>query len=256
VAGGFDTLQVIPQSATQTIPLGQVTRGVGTEWEDPLIHRWQRRRAITVQASPIAGETFPSLYADVIDEIEAIELPPGYDIFWDGEVDSTVDAQQSLQPGIIPTVVLMLTIIMLLYNSFRVLACILLTVPFAAIGIVFGLWGLDSPMGFVAILGILSLTGMMIKNMIVLTDAIKEGEAAGLHPFDACVQAAVTQARPILLAAGTTVLGVIPLLPDPFWNAMAAAIMAGLTVGGTLTILLYPTLYATLHGIRPPESSA
>ncbi|MDJ0867849.1 MAG: efflux RND transporter permease subunit [Myxococcota bacterium] len=252
VGGSFDSLQVVAQAATQTIPLGQVTTGVSTDWEDPIVHRWQRRRAITVQASPIAGETFPSLFADVIDEIEAIELPPGYEIFWDGELDSTVDAQRSLLPGVLPTAVLMVTIIMLLYNSFRILACILLTIPFAAIGIVFGLWGLDSPMGFVAILGILSLTGMMIKNMIVLTDAIRDGEAAGLHPFDACVQAAVSQARPILLAAGTTVLGVVPLLPDPFWNAMAAAIMAGLTVGGTLTIVLYPTLYAMLHGIRPP----
>ena len=153
-------------------------------------------------------------------------------------------------------VMLMILIVMLLYNSVRVLACILLTIPFAAIGVIFGLWGLDSPMGFVAILGILSLTGMMIKNMIVLTDAIKQAEAGGMHPFDACVRGAVTQARPIALAAGTTVLGVIPLFPDPFWNAMAAAIMGGLSVGAVLTLVLYPTLYATLHGIHPPEAIA
>ena len=108
-------------------------------------------------------------------------------------------------------------------------------------------------MGFVAILGILSLTGMMIKNMIVLTDAIKQNEDTDMHPFDACVQGAVSQARPIALAAGTTVLGVIPLFPDPFWNAMAASIMGGLSVGAVLTIVLFPTLYATLHGIYPPE---
>lgn len=89
--------------------------------------------------------------------------------------------------------------------------------------------------------------------MIVMTDAINEGQANGLHPFDACVQASVSQARPILLAAGATVLGVVPLLPDPFWNAMAASIMAGLGVGAILTVILYPTLYATLFGIREPD---
>ncbi len=254
--GGLVTLQVSPKFATQTVPLAQVTDGVHTEWEDPIIHRWQRRRAMTIQASPNYGETFPSLYADVIDEIEAIDMPPGYEIFWDGEWDSSADAQGSLLLGVPVTVVLMLLIIMLLYNSIRILACVLITIPFAAIGVIYGLWALDSPMGFVAILGILSLTGMMIKNMIVLADAIRDGEQKGMHPFDACVQGAVSQARPIALAAGTTVLGVIPLFPDPFWNAMAASIMGGLSVGAILTIVLFPTLYATLHGIQPPEAAA
>ena len=254
--GGLFTLQVSPKFGTQTVPLAQVTDGVTAEWEDPIIHRWQRRRAMTVQASPRYGETFPSLYDDVIDEIEAIDMPPGYEIFWDGEWDSSFDAQESLLIGVPVTFVLMLLIIMLLYNSVRVLACILITIPFAAIGVIYGLWALDSPMGFVAILGILSLTGMMIKNMIVLTDAIKDSQEAGMHPFDACVQGAVSQARPIALAAGTTVLGVIPLFPDPFWNAMAASIMGGLSVGAALTIVLFPTLYATIHGIHPPEAEA
>jgi multidrug efflux pump subunit AcrB len=91
--------------------------------------------------------------------------------------------------------------------------------------------------------------------MIVLTDAIYQAEAGGMHPFDACVHGAVSQARPIALAAGTTVLGVMPLFPDPFWNAMAASIMGGLSVGAALTIVLFPTLYATLHQIHPPETS-
>jgi multidrug efflux pump subunit AcrB len=253
--GGLVTLQVSPKFGTQTVPLAQVTDGVTTEWEDPVIHRWQRRRAMTVQATPIYGETFPSLYADVIDEIEAIDMPPGYEIFWDGEWDSSVDAQTSLLVGVPVTFVLLLLIVMLLYNSIRVLICILLTIPFAGIGVIYGLWALDSPMGFVAILGILSLIGMMIKNMIVLTDSIKQSEEAGMRPFDACVKGTVSQARPIALAAGTTVLGVIPLFPDPFWNAMAASIMGGLSVGAVLTIVLYPTLYATLHQIHPPETS-
>jgi multidrug efflux pump subunit AcrB len=255
LADTLDALQIQPQLYTRTIPLGQVTDGIDVVWEDPIVHRWQRRRAVTVQGAPKSGVTFPTLVADVRDEFEALDMPPGYEIFWDGEYESTVKAQSSLVPGMIPAAVIIALIIVLLYNSIRVLLCILLVVPFAAIGIVYGLWVLDSPMGFVAILGVLSLTGMMIKNMIVMTDAITLGVADGMDPFDACVSASVTQARPIMLAAGTTVLGVVPLLPDPFWSAMAACIMAGLGVGATLTIMLYPTLYATLHGIRRPEAA-
>ncbi len=254
LADQLDALQIVPTLSIDTIPLGQVTDGVELAWEDPIVHRWNRRRAVTVQASPVDGETFPSLYADVAEDFEALvaDLPQGYELFWDGEYDSTLTAQSSLVPGVIPAAVVIVAIIVLLYNSVRVLLCILLTIPFAAIGVVFGLIALDSPMGFIAILGVLSLTGMMIKNMIVMTGAIEDGIAAGLHPFDACVQASVSQARPIMLAAGTTVLGVIPLFPDPFWNALATAIMAGLGVGALLTIVLYPTLYAVLHGIRAP----
>ena len=252
IADGAEALQIRPALSTQTIPLAGVTDAIAIEWEDPIIHRWNRRRAVTVQANPIDGATFPDLYSDVIEDFEALEarLPAGYEMFWDGELSSTVDAQAALVPGLIPAAVVIFTIIVLLYNSVRVLLCVLIVMPFAAIGVVFGLIALDSPMGFVAILGVLSLSGMMIKNMIVMTNAIKESVAAGLDAFNACVQASVSQARPIMLAAGTTVLGVIPLLPDPFWNAMAASIMAGLGIGALLTIVLYPTLYATLHGIR------
>ncbi len=250
VAGGFDALQIRPTLATHTVPMGQVVEGIDLEWEDPVIHRWQRRRAETVQCSPIDGETFPALRASVVDEFNALDLPPGYEIFWDGEFDSTQTAQTSLIPGLVPAGVLIMLIIMLLYNSIRTLLCILLVIPFAAIGILWGLVLLDSPLGFVAILGILSLMGMMIKNMIVMTNAIQTEIKEGLDPFQACVEAAVTQARPIMLAAGTTVLGVAPLLPDLFWNAMAVSIMAGLGVGSLFTIILFPTLYATLHGIR------
>ena len=97
---------------------------------------------------------------------------------------------------------------------------------------------------------------MMMKNMIVMTSAINDCIAEGLHPFDACVQASVSQARPIMLAAGTTVLGVMPLFPDPFWNAMAASIMGGLGLGAILTVILYPTVYATLHNIKEPGDEA
>ena len=251
-AENLDALQVKPAFHTGTIPLAQVTDGMSVEWEDPVIHRWQRRRTETVQCTPVDGATFPELYADVLEDFEALYLPPGYEIFWDGEQDSSQRALASLVPGLLPAAVVIATIIILLFNSVRVLVCILLVIPFAAIGIIPGLIIADSPIGFVAILGILSLIGMMIKNMIVITDAIQGAIKGGAHPFDAVVESVVTQSKPILLAAGTTVMGVIPLLPDVFWNSMAVSIMAGLGVGAGFCIILYPTLYAALHGIKAP----
>jgi multidrug efflux pump subunit AcrB len=251
-AENLDALQVKPAISTGTIPLAQVTDGMSVEWEDPVIHRWQRRRAETVQCTPIDGVTFPALYSDVLEDFEALDLPPGYRIFWDGEKDSSERALVSLGPGLLPAAVIIATIIMLLYNSIRVLLCIMLVIPFAAIGIIPGLIIADSPMGFVAILGILSLMGMMIKNMIVITDAIQGAIKGGAHPYDACVESVVTQSKPILLAAGTTVMGVIPLLADVFWNSMAVCIMGGLGFGAGCCIILYPTLYATVHRIKPP----
>lgn len=254
LADNIETIPIAPQLSTRTVPLGQVVNAITLEWENPVIHRWQRRRTETVQCAPTEGVTFPELKAAIGDDfVKALDLPPGYQIFWDGEQDSMTRAQTSLLPGIGPTLVIMALVLILLYNSLRVLLAIMLVVPFAAVGIVPGLILVDSPMGFVAILGILSLMGMMIKNMIVLTDAIVGGIQGGMRPFDACVDAIVTQTRPIVLAAGTTVVGVVPLLTDVFWNAMAVAIMFGLGVGAALTIILYPALYAILHGIKAPR---
>ncbi len=249
--GAIDVLQISSPLASDTVPLSQVTDEVGFKWEDPIIIRYQRRRANTVQASP-NGVTFPTMRAAVVEEFEKIELPPGYELFWDGESKSTLDAQKSLIPGVIPAVVVILFIIVYLFNAFRSPTIIILAIPFIFIGIVPALLATQVPFGFVALLGAMSLAGMMIKNSIVLLDQVNLELSDGKKPYDAVVSAAVSRLRPVVLAGATTVLGVIPLLQDVFWIGMAITIMAGLSAGTVLTLVLVPVLYAIFYGVRAP----
>jgi multidrug efflux pump subunit AcrB len=245
-------LQVQPRMSTYTIPLSQVTDDIKPEWEDSLIWRRDRRRTITVQTNPAFGVTLPTLRTSVLADIEAIELPPGYTMEWGGEHEDTVDSQAALIPGVIPTVAVILFIIVALFNAIRPPLIIVLTIPFAAIGITVGLLSTGTPFGFLALLGAMSLSGMMIKNAIVLLDEINLQLESGKSRYQAVVDSALSRLRPVVLAAATTVLGVIPLLQDIFWIGMAVTIMAGLTFGTILTMVLVPTLYCTLFRVKSP----
>jgi multidrug efflux pump subunit AcrB len=249
----FDVLQVQPEMSTHTVPLSQVTDGVDLIWEDPIIARRDRRRTITVQANPVQGATLTELRSAVLDDFEAITLPPGYKLEWGGEYEDTMDSQASLIPGLIPTAAVVLFIIVALFNAYRSPLVILLTIPFALIGIVAGLLTFDIPFGFVALLGAMSLVGMMIKNAIVLLDQVNLNLEEGMNDYKAIIEAAVSRLRPVMLAAATTVLGVIPLLQDVFWVGMSVTLMAGLSFGTLLTMVAVPVLYATLFKI-PAQS--
>jgi len=243
-------LQVQPGSSTYTIPMSQVTDGIRTDWEDPMIWRRDRRRTITIESNPIFGVTLPTQRAGVLEEIEAIELPPGYTMEWGGEYEDTMDSQASLIPGVVPAAAIVLFIIVALFNASRPPLIILLTIPFAAIGITAGLLLTDTPFGFLALLGAMSLSGMMIKNAIVLLDQVNLELEAGKTRYEAIIESALSRLRPVVLAAGTTVLGVIPLLQDVFWVGMAVTIMAGLTFGAMLTMVMVPTLYCMLFRVK------
>jgi multidrug efflux pump subunit AcrB len=251
--GGLETLQIQSSNSSTTVPLAQVTDGVELEWEDPIIVRRDRRRTITVQANPIQGVTLPSLSAQVDAKIEQIELPPGYRLEWGGEAESSSDAQQSLLPGVLPAVVVMAIIVVALFNAYRPPLVIALVLPFVVIGITAGLLVSGAAFGFVALLGAMSLAGMMIKNAIVLLDQVDINLGEGRAAYEALVEAAVSRLSPVVLAAATTVLGVIPLLQDPFWIGLAVTVMAGLTFGTIVTMVLVPVLYATLYGLRAPD---
>ncbi|MEM7022461.1 MAG: efflux RND transporter permease subunit [Pseudomonadota bacterium] len=252
----IDTVQIAREFSSRTVPVAQVVRSIDYQWQDPLIWRWDRRRALQVQAEPARGFTNNDLMASVRAEFEAIPLPPGYTLEFDGEYQSSREAQESLKPGIIPAVVIMLLIIVALFNNYRTPLVIVLTIPFAVIGITAGLLLFSVPFGFVALLGAMSLSGMMIKNAIVLLDQIKLELKGGKDPYRAVVDSAVSRLRPVLLAAATTVLGVIPLLQDVFWVGLAVTVMAGLTFGTVLTMILVPVLYAILYRIPSPGGSA
>jgi multidrug efflux pump subunit AcrB len=249
VARDFGNIQVIPAFSTKHLPMSVVTDGVTLELEDPTIVRWNRRRAVSVQASP-DGVTLPSLVNEVRAEFEAIELPPGYKLEWRGETYSTADSQDSLKPGAAPALVIMVFIVVALFNAFRPALVIFTVVPFALIGITGGLLLFGQPFSFMALLGAMSLVGLMIKNSIVLLDEVNANLQRGMDSLTALVEAAVSRLNPVLLGAATTILGVLPLLQDIFWIAMATTIAAGLTIGTLITMFMVPVFYALMHGIK------
>ncbi|MGB1884437.1 MAG: efflux RND transporter permease subunit [Gammaproteobacteria bacterium] len=250
--GGLVALQIQAGASTRAVPLGQVTDAVETSWEDPMIWRRDRRRTIQTQANPVVGVTATALRKSVIEDFDNIVMPEGYEKEWGGEYESSRDSQASLIPGIVPAAIIMAVIIVALFNAYRPPLVIALSVPFALIGITAGLLGTGAAFGFVALLGAMSLVGMMIKNAVVLLDQANIHIEEGQSRYDAIVNAAISRARPVGLAAGTTVLGVVPLLQDVFWIGLAVTVMAGLTFGTALTLILVPVLYATLYRIEEP----
>jgi multidrug efflux pump subunit AcrB len=159
----------------------------------------------------------------------------------------------SLIPGMMPTLAIILVIIVALFNSVRSPIIMFAAIPLALIGITAVFLPTQVPFGFMALLGAMSLVGMMIKNSIVLLDEININLDAGETDFEAVVKAAVSRLRPVVLAAATTVLGVVPLLQDAFWVSMAMTIMAGLTVGTVVTMVLVPVLYTAVHRVDVPD---
>lgn len=252
----LDTLPIRGQNAVTSTPLSQVSNSTNFYWEEPYVLRWDRQRQVAVQGSPLLTSTFPDLKKSVSKSIEDYKLPEGYTLFWDGEEDSSKTAQGQLLPGIVPTLIVILLCLVVTFNDFRPIVVIFCTIPFAMIGITAGLLLFDVPFGFMALLGAMSLAGMMNKNIVVLLDACNENIANGMHPYNAIIEAAISRARPVMLAAGTTVLGVIPLLQDIFWIGLAVAIMGGLAVGSLLTLGAVPLFYAIIYKLKPPEEKA
>jgi multidrug efflux pump subunit AcrB len=176
-------------------------------------------------------------------------------VFWDGEAKSIRETLASLVPGIAPATIIMLLIMVALFNEIRPPIIIVLALPFAVIGITSVMLPTQTPFGFMAVLGAMSLVGMQIKNAIVLIDEINLNKSLGKSDYDSVVEAGVSRVRPVVLAALTTVLGVIPLIQDVFWISMAMTIMAGLTFGTLVTMVLIPTLYATFYRVPSPSKT-
>ncbi|MEM1164664.1 MAG: efflux RND transporter permease subunit [Planctomycetota bacterium] len=255
----FDTLeslQVNPSGSTEMVPLGQVTDGIAIEFEDPVIGRYNRRRTVTLQANPAHGVSLKDLRLDVTEALEAIELPPGYTMEWGGEYEDEMDSQASLIPGLAPMAIIIVSILVALFNAYRPLFVMLLTIPFVLIGVAAGFLTFNAPFGFVALLALMSLIGMMLKNAIVLIDEVEAQLKARVPRTEALIRAAQSRLSPVVLASATTVLGVIPLLSDVFWIGLSVTIMAGLSFGTLLTMLFLPVLYSIFYGLKSPSITA
>jgi len=243
-------IQVWSSALNRAVPISQVVSGFDTVWENSLIQRYNRKRTITVGTEPPDGKLPSETFKQIRAQVEAISLPGGYSMEWGGEYESSTDAQTALAGGIPISIAMMVLISIFLFNSLRIPLIIWLTVPLSIIGVAWGLLGTGQSFGFMPLLGFLSLVGMLIKNSIVLLDEININLAAGKQPWDAILDSAVSRARPVMMAAGTTVLGMIPLLADDFFIGMAVTIMAGLSFASLLTLIVVPVLYAVFFRVK------
>ncbi|MDC5855864.1 efflux RND transporter permease subunit [Vibrio europaeus] len=235
------------------IPVEQVIDGVALDWQEPLIQRRDRKRTLTVLADHdvLGHETPASLFSRVRPQVEALALPEGYAISWGGEYESSKDAQEALFGSLPMGYLLMFIITMLLFNSLRKPLVIWFTVPLSIIGVSIGLLATDMPFSFTAFLGLLSLSGMILKNGIVLLDQINIELSSGKDPYQAVFDSAISRVRPVSMAALTTILGMIPLVFDAFFGSMAITIMAGLGFATVLTLIVVPVLFAIFYRIKP-----
>ena len=239
-------LQIWSPAAEARIPLRQVVSGFETVFEGEIIERRNRKPTITVFADPDEGYA-TALYARVAPQVEALDLPPGYELEWGGEYEDSADAQAGLAGGIPMFFLAMVLITIMLFNSLKQPLIIWLTVPLAVIGVTAGLLLSGQPFGFMALLGMLSLSGMLIKNAIVLIDEINYQVDVGTPLIPAIVDSGTSRLRPVGMAASTTALGMIPLVFDAFFISMAITIIAGLIFATLLTMIVVPVLYATFY---------
>ncbi|ENP0823124.1 efflux RND transporter permease subunit VmeI [Vibrio parahaemolyticus] len=251
----IEGMKIWSPAQSEFIPLQQVTMGYNMRWEDPIIVRKNRKRMLTVMADPdiLGEETASTLQKRLQPQIEAIQMPPGYSLEWGGEYESSGDAQESLFTTMPMGYLFMFLITVFLFNSIKEPLIVWLTVPLALIGVTTGLLALNTPFGFMALLGFLSLSGMVLKNGIVLLDQIEIEMKSGKEAYDAVVDAAVSRVRPVCMAAITTILGMIPLLPDIFFKPMAVTIMFGLGFATILTLIVVPVLYRLFHKVSVPK---
>ncbi|MCG5535984.1 efflux RND transporter permease subunit [Ectothiorhodospira mobilis] len=246
-----ETMPVWPASGGAAVPLMQVAE-VSLAMDDAVIWRMDRERALSLQMDLVPGATAHRVLQDLKARLAEVDLPAGYRLQWDGEPVEAMEAQAGVL-GPAPVVFgLMALVLMAQFNSYRRSLIILLTVPLGIVGVALGLLLFRQPFGFMALLGVMSLSGMIIKNAIVLVEQIDLEAGRNGDAYSALVDAAVSRVRPVLLAAATTVLGMLPLaLSGPFWAPMAIAIMFGLALASLLTLVAVPLFYAVLFRVRP-----
>ena len=278
----LEELQIYSPSAQKEVPILQVINGVETTWENARVSRWHRRPFIKIHFDTRAGlpsellaklkpqieqalgvdleayggkpikegqeysaTTIPIKYDDII----PLKDKPGYFMAWGGEAEDSSDATAQLAANIPLYFGMMILVVIFLFNSFRQPLIIWLTVPLSLIGVTAGLLLLNQPFGFMALLGLMSLSGMLIKNAIVLIDQIDLNIKQGMDRFEAVVESGVSRMQPVMMAALTTMMGMIPLFQDAFFIAMAVTIVFGLGFATLLTLIFVPVLYATFFKI-------
>ncbi|MEH0665084.1 efflux RND transporter permease subunit [Vibrio scophthalmi] len=239
----LETLPVKSILGLHTVPLGQVVDGFEFYPEESMIWRRDRVKTITAQAG-VARHATPAQVRDAVkDRIEAIELPDGYSMEWGGEYYDEHKAVTDILMQLPKAMIIMIIILVAMFNGFKQPIIILATIPLAATGAVFSLVAFDKPFGFMALIGAVTLTGMIIKNGIVLMDQIELERKAGLGLADAVKTATLNRTMAISMGALTTALGMIPLMSDLLFDQMAATIIGGLAAATVLSLMVMPAVY-------------
>jgi len=285
-------LQIWSPAAQRMIPLTQIVTAFETRWEEANVWRRDRTPMIKIHCDPrteLPSELFarlkPAVERELDVDVSAVlgkkfgteedpwagfsdgtikivwgkKIPlkdkPGYSMSWGGQMEDSAQATASLSAMLPVFVGAMVLIVIFLFNSLRKPLVIWLTVPLSIIGVTAGLLLTKQPFGFMAMLGLLSLSGMLIKNAIVLVDEINANEATGKDLYDSIVLAGVSRMRPVSMAALTTILGMIPLVGDAFFVSMAVTIMFGLGVATILTLIIVPVFYTIIFRVKSPASA-
>jgi len=255
-AAAMKGVQITSQTTGKSVPILSVVDGFETVWRNSRLRRVDRVWTINAQSDPVPGALASELLEDIRPEIEAIELPEGYAFEWGGEAGDSAEANGSLASTLPLGFLAMVLVVVVLFNSLKQPLIIWLTVPLSIIGVVFGLLLTGTAMEFMAILGLLSLSGLLIKNAIVLVDQMDLEIRDGKPRYDAVIDSATSRVRPVMMGSLTTVLGVIPLFFDAFFSSMAVVLVFGLTFATVLTLVIVPVFYAKIIGISADESAA
>ncbi len=253
---GIYEIRTLSSATGAVVPLSETMDGVRTIWRDGQMLRENRVLTIKAQSDPYPGELASDLLGRIRGPIEAIELPVGYSLTWDGEYGSSAEANENLATTIPMGLLAMVLVVVLLFNALRQPLVIWLVVPLSIIGVTVGLIATGTPMEFMAILGLLSLSGLLIKNAIVLVDQMDLEIREGKPRYDAVIDSAASRVRPVMMGSMTTVLGVAPLFGDAFFRSMAVVLVFGLSFATLLTLVIVPVLYAIVFNINADETAA
>ena len=250
---GMVSSDEILRRLTGSVPLNQASSGIDVKWEVPVVRRYNGQRSIAAQCNNAPGYTTTAVRNSLLPKINAIPIPAGYKTEWQGEYLASTQSESYLFKNVPIAVVLVLAILIALFKDFRRPLMILLCLPLAITGVVAGMLLAGKEFGFVAIVGALGLVGMMIKNGVVLVDEVDMQIRSGKEAFQALIDASTSRLRPVFLAAMTTILGMIPLVNDDMFGALAVTIMGGLFIGTVVTLFFLPILYSLFFHIRFPH---
>lgn len=248
---GSVTKEDVLEEMMRSIPLRQVADDVHIEWEDPLVIRYNGERAQRVQCSPVAGMGTEEARRAVEAALgEQLVLPEDYSMSWGGEAEASTQSMKYLFKNFPLAIILIITILILLFKDYKSPVILFCCIPMILIGVIPSVLFSGKTFGFVAIVGVLGLIGMMLKNGIVLMDEIRLQISTGKNPYECLIDASLSRLRPVMMAALTTILGMIPLVPDAFFGSMAVTIMGGLFVGTIVTLVIIPVLYAIFFNVK------